>query len=54
MKKDESNITAQDREDAKRRIEGSLASSTDTGGFMGETAPAADGVMTTDQAAHIQ
>lgn len=54
MKKDDSNITAQDREDAKRRIEGSLASNTDSSGFMGETATVADGVMTTDQAAHIQ
>ncbi|KAK4936372.1 phosphatidylserine decarboxylase [Elasticomyces elasticus] len=53
MKKDEGDITAQDRQDAKRRIEGSLASNNDSGGFMGESATVGDGVITLDQA-HIQ
>ena len=53
MKKDERDITAEDRQDAKRRIEGSLASNTDTGGFIGESATVGDGVVTLDQA-HIQ
>ncbi len=53
MKKDESNITAEDRQDAQRRIEGSI--NPDAGGrdyYSGLAGPS-DGVSSMD-AAHIQ
>jgi len=53
MKKDESNITAEDREDAKRRIEGSLAPNNGSAGLRASTAAAVGGAMGFDQT-HIQ
>jgi phosphatidylserine decarboxylase len=53
MKKDESNITAEDREDAKRRIEGSLAPNNGSTGLRSSTAAAVGGAMGFDQT-HIQ
>ncbi len=53
MKKDESNITAEDREDAKRRIEGSLAPNNESAGLLSGTAATVGGAMGFEQA-HIQ
>jgi hypothetical protein len=53
MKKDESSITAEERQDAQRRIEGSINPDMEGGDFYHGLAGPSEGVSSMD-AAHIQ